>query len=94
MSCLDNCGLEPPDMSGFGRVWSVFRGIQKTSAKGVEFRLYDIMGDHPQHKSTVTVDTLVREEIPITDMTEEEIVKECTKLKRYMRGDFDEDRKR
>lgn len=81
--CKNNCGLEVPAGSNYGKVKAVYKGIQN----GPDFwmTLYDVRGPHHLDGSTVSVMTLVDNGIEITDMTEEEIQKEYARLKTYLK---------
>lgn len=46
-----------------------FIGVQEGGAFGLSFRMYNIEGDHVLNNSTVGVSTLVRERIPVLDLS-------------------------
>ena len=59
-----------------------FVGVQRAETFG--FRLYNVVGDHPLSGSTVTVERLVQEHIPVPDLSKKEIDEECKALGAYM----------
>lgn len=46
-----------------------FIGVQEGGPFGLSFRMYNIEGDHVLNNSTVGVSTLVRERIPVLDLS-------------------------
>lgn len=46
-----------------------FIGLQEAWIFGLKIRLYNIEGDHPRNHSTVGVTELVRERIPVLDLS-------------------------
>lgn len=84
MKCADKCGLEIPAVCEAGKVTAYYIGSQKTAEPGFSFRLYNVAGPHLLDGSTVTVDTLVENGIPINDMTAMEIEREVAAIKRYL----------
>jgi hypothetical protein len=52
-----------------------------------DIRFYNVYGDHPLKGSTVSVKTLVRENIPIPDMTPQQIDEEIKKVDKYLNMD-------
>jgi hypothetical protein len=61
-----------------------FVAIQKTEYPLFRFRLYNVVGDHPLSGSTVTVDTLIGNGIPVPDLSDDEIQRECEMLQTYL----------
>lgn len=65
----------------------IFIGFQETEIPHLKLRLYNIEGDHKLNKSTVTIDTLIQNNIPILDLNEDEINNEYRKIKKWLRGE-------